>query len=320
MGATFSSAPSSPKRTARKTDTEFCLLSVKQRISSLENLADRRTDPSIKMSVESQLSGFIKSRAAYKGKITFLLNCLKVISDKGELNEPMLRQQANAVNKYLEKIEDIKMQMADVWESNSVNLDDSKRNEDIKKSVEHYQSTTAKLAGYEMALSQAAKAALGEQQGVQHEGVSNAALIEAIKQSQGPPGQGTAKCQRFDGGKADKFDFKFWLSQFETMIAASKHMADRFKLSALRNHLTYNGLAFRIIADLEMTDDNYQVALNLLKEEFLDVNSITDELFKEILNKAPKLDNEYEGVKTIRGRNEIHIEQFEEYYYDLWIK
>ena len=131
VGATFSSAPSSPKRTARKPDTEFCLLSVKQRISSLENLADRSSVPSTKMSLDSQLSGFIKSRAAYKGKITFLLNGLKVISDKGELNEPMLRQQANAVNKYLEKIEDIEMQMADVWESNSVNLDDSKRNEDI---------------------------------------------------------------------------------------------------------------------------------------------------------------------------------------------
>ena len=97
-----------------------------------------------------------------------------------------------------------------------------------------------------------------------------------------------AKCQRFDGGKADKFDFKFWLSQFETMIAASKHMADRFKLSALRNHLTYNSLAFRIIVDLEITDDNYKVALDLLKEEFLDVKKILQtSCLKESLIKLP---------------------------------
>lgn len=286
----YASAPSSPSKSGLKVSTDFCLLSVKQRISSLENLADRQSEHLVKMTVEDDLRPFIGSRAAYKGKITATLKGLKTISDEGKLNEPFLQKQVTTVTKFLDKIEEIEMQMAEVYEKYSVKLEDAKRKDDIEKSVKHQQDVTTKLAEYELALAQAAKAAL------KPDG-ANTDLVEAMMQFQGPPGQNTARCQRFDGGKVDKHDFKRWLSQFETMLASSKPMADKFKLSALRNHLTHNGLALKVISELEMTDDNYEVALGLLREEFLDLDQITDELLKEILNKNPKLDSDFEGVR-----------------------
>ena len=80
----YASAPSSPSKSGLKVSTDFCLLSVKQRISSLENLADRQSERLVKMTLEDDLRPFIGSRAAYKGKITATLSGLKKISDDGK--------------------------------------------------------------------------------------------------------------------------------------------------------------------------------------------------------------------------------------------
>ena len=45
-----------------------------------------------------------------------------------------------------------------------------------------------------------------------------------------------------------------------------------------------------------MTDDNYIIALNTLKKEYLDVDYIRDELLKQINSKVPSYDIAY--IKT----------------------
>ena len=61
--------------------------------------------------------------------------------------------------------------------------------------------------------------------------------------------------------------------------------------------LLRGGLAFKIISDLAITDENYTVALDALKAEFLDVDLIVHELFKQVREKFPKSDPEFENLR-----------------------
>ena len=111
--------------------------------------------------------------------------------------------------------------------------------------------------------------------------VNNKELVDAILKSQASAGRNLIKCDKFDGGSSDKFEFKYWLSQFESMLASGRTMSGTSKLSALRNHLTHSGLAFKIISHFEINDDNYELAIQALTNEFL-----TNEfLFMKFLSK-----------------------------------
>ena len=60
-------------------------------------------------------------------------------------------------------------------------------------------------------------------------------------------------------------------------------MDDKSKLIYLKTKVS--GLALQYIIGLELSNDNYQVAINKLNKEFLDEEYIKDELIKQLLNK-----------------------------------
>ena len=47
----------------------------------------------------------------------------------------------------------------------------------------------------------------------------------------------TLKCHNFDGSLKDKFQFKSWLSQVETVIQSSPDISDQYKLVLLKHML-----------------------------------------------------------------------------------
>ena len=57
-----------------------------------------------------------------------------------------------------------------------------------------------------------------------------------------------------------------------------------------------------------MTDDNYDVAFSLLKEEFLDIPYIVDESFNTLLSSSPSFDTAFDRLQTyvIECRAIIH--------------
>ena len=55
--------------------------------------------------------------------------------------------------------------------------------------------------------------------------------------------------------------------------------------------------ALQIISHLTVTDGNYDVAVNLLNDDFLIEEFIIDETFKQILNESPKYNPKFNGVK-----------------------
>ena len=77
------------------------------------------------------------------------------------------------------------------------------------------------------------------------------------------------ECKTFDDTSEDKLEFKNFLGQFSNCIDACGTLSNANKLTYLRSYLL--GYALKIISHLSVTDDNYDVAFSLRKEEFLDV-------------------------------------------------
>ena len=188
------------------------------------------------MSFAEEIKPLKLSRGSYKGKITHVLNGLKEYSDAGTLEELFVKKQAAQVTNYLNKIEEIDQKLSEAWDNHEIALDDADRALDVLNSVKHQQDTSVKLSVYEKAVMSSTLAA---------QNASNKELVSALTQAQATPGRNLIKCERFDGGSSDKFEFKYWLSQFESMLASGKAMSGTSKLSVLRNHLTHSGLAFK---------------------------------------------------------------------------
>lgn len=101
-------------------------------------------------------------------------------------------------------------------------------------------------------------------------------------------------CPKFSGKNCeDKFAFKNFLTQFQNCMVAVKCKA--IKLQYLRGYLA--DYALQIIQHLTITNENYDVAIQLLKEEYWDHEYIVNEILKQISENKPVLDSEFEGVK-----------------------
>ena len=104
------------------------------------------------------------------------------------------------------------------------------------------------------------------------------------------------ECKIFDGTSKHKLEFNHFLTQFSNCVDACGTLSNASKLTYLRCHLS--GYALKIISHLSVTNDNFDVALSLLKEEFLDVPYIVDESFKILLSSSPSFDTAFDGLRT----------------------
>ena len=77
------------------------------------------------------------------------------------------------------------------------------------------------------------------------------------------------------------------------------------------------GYAFRVISHLSVSDDNYSVALKLLKEEFLDEEYIVDETFKLLISKSPKFDLSFTDVRCFINDCRSMLHELKVYGVDL---
>ena len=87
------------------------------------------------------------------------------------------------------------------------------------------------------------------------------------------------------------------------------------KLTYLRSYL--QGYAYKIISHLSITDENYETALSLLKAEFLDLEFITDEYFRQIVNTQPKYDQDWENVRQYLNETRAALHELKSYNIDL---
>ena len=80
------------------------------------------------------------------------------------------------------------------------------------------------------------------------------------------------QCPKFCGRTSNRFEFKNFLVQFYNCISSVS--SDKAKLSLLKSYLT--GYAAQLLSHLTLEEANYEVAIKLLTEEFLDIPVIVD--------------------------------------------
>ena len=83
--------------------------------------------------------------------------------------------------------------------------------------------------------------------------------------------------------------------------------SDKAKLSLLKCYLT--GYVAHLLSHLPLEEANYEVAIKLLTEEFLDIPLIVDEIFKQLLDASPKYDANFINVKQFLSETRADLSE-----------
>ena len=102
------------------------------------------------------------------------------------------------------------------------------------------------------------------------------------------------KCTVFVGNTVNKLAFKKFLAQFENLVSDVKSSACKFQI--LKSYLS--GYSAQVIEHLSVSDENYFVALDLLRSEFLDLDFIKSQIFTEILSHELKAEFDLDALRT----------------------
>jgi len=93
------------------------------------------------------------------------------------------------------------------------------------------------------------------------------------------------KCEHFSGEGSTHLEFHNFLSCFNNIVGNRKDITDSTKLTYLKSFL--RGYASKLVQHLQVSDENFVIAINLLKTEFLNVDALVDDLFRKLLDLKP---------------------------------
>ena len=102
-------------------------------------------------------------------------------------------------------------------------------------------------------------------------------------------------CGTFSGEGTSHQDYFTFLTQFNNVIGLRDNLTASVKFTYLKSYL--RGYASKLVEHLSIADENYPIALTLLKDEFLNQNCLVDDLFKKLLSIKPKYDPTYGETK-----------------------
>ena len=91
----------------------------------------------------------------------------------------------------------------------------------------------------------------------------------------------TLRCGNFSGD-TDRENFRTFLKQFSNLIDSRSDFSPAAKLQYLQGYL--RGPALHAIQHLTFSDENYPVALDILKKEFLDIPQVIETLLRKIVH------------------------------------
>ena len=296
------SAPNSPQ----KLKGRHLKINVKQRILSYENLSSSKFDISnsiqslpktIKMTLARDLKPLNSSRAGHKGRINRILKGLNEQADQGLLTLDWFKKQESAIEDQLKKIGYKEDEMVKVYDTYNIDVEDSDRNMDLETSYQYQTEVLKQLSDFSIILESRNK----------DENNSNSSNSNSNAFVGRNPFGIKITCPKYNGGIKDRKDFKNWWSQFTVIVDSNPGQSGRYNLTALRNHLEPDGLAFKLICDLELVDENYEIAVNALKTEFADIPRNREALFKQILQNSPKFDSNFENVRLYVAETKANL-------------
>lgn len=269
-----------------------------------------------KEEVKVKLGPLRRSRGAVKRKITLLIKQLIEIVKEGDhlMVSPKLEDiklQILEVKKYDEQIEAV------ICASGILDYSSSLLDEEMIASTDYHLQHQKAMKMFhlsEKSLSRHSsihsESSLGESNPQQNEIHSMLKTLTTKQEVKIPP----LKCKSFSG-EADRLQFRSFLLSFENIIGSRRDLTEAAKLQYLKSHLT--GMAQKDVDHLPNIDSNYEVALKILKDLYLDKPFIIDSLFHRIYA-APSLDGKnLESVRSFMSELRAHLHELKEFGVDL---
>lgn len=244
-------------------------------------------------------SPLVTKRAVLKRKITNILKKLAVDKESNVLTQKFYKVQEAEVQKLLTSIEEFDDQILEVSLKLNLNEVSSVSYEQIIDTQTNYSFLVLQQITDLMADESPKVSGNVDASNLNNSMVSGDALQSLIANMQHsnleirPP---PLACPNFDGRSVDRLEFKTFLTQFQNVIGCKNNLSDASKLVYLRGYL--KGYAHQLIQHLSVNDENYEIALSLLKAEFLDLPYIIDETLKQILNAKAPYDPQYQSARA----------------------
>src|SRR5215469_5964756 len=119
----------------------------------------------------------------------------------------------------------------------------------------------------------------------------------------------TLHCCKFSGTSKDTNSFNVFYNQFMNVIGLRDEFSNATKLAYLSSYLS--DYALSIISHLSIINDNYPIAMELLKKEFLNKNLIIAKAYEFIIKNSVSNSYDIDFIKTKTYINEVRSMIFE---------
>ena len=244
-----------------------------------------------------------RTRGTHKRKITSYFKKLKELHDKKTLTSSFCKTQIKEIDKEVTKIKKYDDEINKIMETNEIDLtNEGYYNVELDSQADYNIQIGLQLDEFEEYISESSSASGN----ISAEKVLD--MMSKLNMSEGKPPP--LECGTFSGKEKDKFAFNNFLNQFNNVIGSRKNLSDSAKQTYLYGYL--RDYALKVVKHLNISDSNYHLAIKMLKQEFLDVEYIIDETFRNILKATPSVefDPEYTSVK-------IYLNEIKAYLYEL---
>ena len=265
--------------------------------ANLNSLYTELSDDDDNKELKVKLKTAVRKRAGFKSRVTVAIKHLDEIPEDA-LTTALFEQRQNDIFVYLGKVDLINDEVISICNEIGLTYEDEIISNEIVQQVTYKGSITDRLANIKDRL----------KSGSDHDNNNKPKIETQVRVPE-------LKCPTFDGKGQDKMEFKNFLSQFNNCIDSVGTLSDSSKLTYLRGYV--KDYAFRIISHLSINDDNYDIAVQLLKDEFLDKEYIIDESFKMLINNYPKYDENFCNVKSYINDCRALLYELKSYNMDL---
>ena len=243
-----------------------------------------------------------RKRGIFKRKITIYLRKLKEFKDSNQLTPTLAKGQVEEITKNLKHVQNFDEAINKIMLKNKLqDADASYYDDELDGQSLYFLETEMELDIFrEMSLTRTATS--------EGSHVVFDQLIGKLNLSEAklPP----IECPVFTGREKDKFSFNTFLNKFQDIIGSKVSLSSTTKQIYLFSYL--KDYAHSVVCHLPIADGNYEIAIELLKKEFLDLEYIKDETLKNLLNAFPsnERDGDYTNIKS-------YCNEIKSYIYEL---
>ena len=223
--------------------------------------------------MNNSIPSIVRRRAAYKAKITNIFDRLEDPSDQVDIQSSI-----SMIQKYMSTIDGLNDEILEQYSST--------------EDGDVFSNTQAKeissQTNYELDINSKISALRVDERSPKQEGDIADATCFDLKLPK-------LECGSFSGENSNSLEYFSFISNFNNIVGNRNNLSNAVKLTYLKSYL--RGYAAKIVQHLQVTSENFHIALGLLEIEFLDKDNLTSSLFDKILNLSPKFDQSFNGTK-----------------------